>query len=104
MADTELGGVMIPKETWLLLCPYATNRDPALWGNDAEEFRPERWIDVGEDGSRRSNNSGNASNNYAMLTFLHGPRSCIGQGFARAELMKGLQRVEVLFQEMLSMP
>ena len=23
---------------------------------------------------------------YAFATFLHGPRSCIGQGFARAEL------------------
>jgi cytochrome P450 len=24
--------------------------------------------------------------NYANLTFSHGPRSCIGQGFAKAEL------------------
>lgn len=25
-------------------------------------------------------------NNYAFLTFLHGPRSCIGQGFAKGEV------------------
>ena len=29
--------------------------------------------------------NGGASTNYASLTFLHGPRSCIGQTFARAE-------------------
>ena len=32
------------------------------------------------------NNSGGAESNYSQLTFLHGPRSCIGQNFAKAEL------------------
>ena len=30
-------------------------------------------------------NSGGAESNYSNLTFLHGPRSCIGQGFSKAE-------------------
>ena len=29
--------------------------------------------------------TGGAESNYAFLTFLQGPRSCIAQGFARAE-------------------
>jgi cytochrome P450 len=29
---------------------------------------------------------GGAESNYSFLTFLHGPRSCIGEKFARAEL------------------
>ena len=30
-------------------------------------------------------NSGGSTSNSAFLTFLHGPRSCIGAGFARGE-------------------
>ncbi len=85
--DTTVMGYNIPKGTWFSLVMYATNRDVKLWGPDAEFFRPERWIDVDEKtGEKRTNHHGGASSNYAMLTFLHGPRSCIGQGFARAEL------------------
>jgi len=40
---------------------------------------PERWMGAGRA------NSGGAESNYAFMTFLHGPRSCIGQGFAKAE-------------------
>ena len=62
--------------------PWAINRLQAFWGKDAMEFRPDRWINA--DGT--PNNTGGATNNYAIMTFLHGPRSCIGQGFARSEL------------------
>lgn len=54
-----------------------------MWGPGASEFDPGRWI---EPKTGKPNQSGGASTNYAFLTFLHGPRSCIGQGFARAEL------------------
>ena len=32
-------------------------------------------------------NSGGADSNYSFLTFLHGPRSCIGQTFAKGEFV-----------------
>lgn len=32
-----------------------------------------------------ANNTGGCESAYGFLTFLHGPRGCIGQGFARAE-------------------
>lgn len=84
---TTLGTQAIPVGTQIMLVPYAINRNPAFWGQDAESFNPERWIDTDEKtGERRPNNSGGAPSNYANLTFLHGPRSCIGQGFAKAEL------------------
>ena len=40
---------------------------------------PERWLQEG------TANTGGAKSNYAQITFLHGPRSCIGMGFAKAE-------------------
>ncbi|KFZ16407.1 hypothetical protein V502_05114 [Pseudogymnoascus sp. VKM F-4520 (FW-2644)] len=74
--DTTIQGVRVPKGTMLYLVAWATNRDPKLWGADADEFDPERWL---------RDASGGAETNYALLTFLHGPRSCIGEKFARAE-------------------
>lgn len=46
-------------------------------------FWPERWINL-ETG--RASNHGGANSNYANLTFSHGPRSCIGHRFAKAEM------------------
>lgn len=78
--DTTLGGMPIPKGTPLEIVPAAFNRLPQLWGPDAEEFVPDRWIRT--DG----NIYGGSNSPYCMITFLHGPRSCIGQSFAKYEL------------------
>lgn len=75
--DTSILQTFVPKGTTVVLCPSATNRSPELWGADADTFDPERWI--------RNPGSGGCVSNFGLLTFLHGPRSCIGQGFARAE-------------------
>lgn len=80
--DTSISGIPVPSGTRVYMSPWAINRSPTLWGADADQFVPQRWID--EDG--RANNSGGVDSNYAILTFLHGPRSCIGEKFAKAEL------------------
>ena len=81
--DTSVVGVPIPKGTRLWLSPWAINRSPLLWGDSAGEFLPERWIDTD---TGHANNTGGVSSNYSILTFLHGPRSCIGEKFAKNEL------------------
>ncbi|KEF54685.1 uncharacterized protein A1O9_09127 [Exophiala aquamarina CBS 119918] len=81
--DNTVLGQHIRAGTRLFIVPWAVNNDPAIWGADVAEFKPERWIDR-KTGS--PNQHGGADTNYAVLTFLHGPRSCIGQGFAKAEL------------------
>ena len=81
--DTTILGTHIPKGTRIVIAPWATNHDPSLWGPDAGEFNPERWMPKFE--GDKSAASGGAKSNYAFMTFLHGPRSCIGLGFTRAE-------------------
>jgi cytochrome P450 len=54
-------------------------RSTALWGPDAGEFKPERWLN---DMSGR----GGAKSTYSWLTFGAGPKTCIGERFAKAEL------------------
>ena len=95
--DTTILGQYIPKGTDVVIIMRAINHSKELWGEDAKEFRPERWL-----GEGKANNGG-ATSNYSYMTFLHGktlampspldadvsvptgPRSCIGQAFAKGE-------------------
>lgn len=78
--DTTIIGHPVPKGTRIMLVPFAINKDPTYWGDDAGVFNPDRWIT-----DSVPNGNGGAKSNYNFLTFLHGPRSCIGQAFAKAE-------------------
>ncbi|EKM59788.1 uncharacterized protein PHACADRAFT_250518 [Phanerochaete carnosa HHB-10118-sp] len=57
----------------------ALNRRCDIWGDDAHEFRPERWEDVPEAAASVPGVWGN------LLTFLGGPRACIGYRFSVVE-------------------
>lgn len=77
--DTTIVGHLVPKGTRIILSPWAVNFSTEMWGPDAADFNPDRWLKSGQA------NSGGATSNYAFLTFLHGPRSCIGRDFAKSE-------------------
>jgi cytochrome P450 len=79
IADTTIQGSFVPAGTTIIICPWAINTARTLWGPDAHDFKPERWLGPGRA------NTGGAPSNYAVTTFLHGPRSCIGRDFAKAE-------------------
>ncbi|EEY22465.1 cytochrome P450 4F4 [Verticillium alfalfae VaMs.102] len=80
--DTQIGKQFIPKGTTIAISIWYVNRCPDFWGPDACEFRPERWVT----NDLKPNKNGGASSNYDFLTFSRGPRNCIGQGFAKAEM------------------
>ncbi|KZP21722.1 cytochrome P450 [Athelia psychrophila] len=59
------------------------NRAKAVWGADADAWRPERWAGGGAGDAKRREIPGVWGN---MLTFLGGPRACIGYRFALVEM------------------
>ncbi|KAF2149261.1 cytochrome P450 monooxygenase [Myriangium duriaei CBS 260.36] len=74
---TIIDNVAIPTNTRICLPPWGINKSRTLWGDEAENFDPDRWL---------GRPAGGAESNYAFLTFSGGKRSCIGAGFARAEM------------------
>lgn len=63
----------------MILGISALNQDKALWGADASEFNPDRWLSMtsttdpstGEEREvERVNASGGASSNYAFVSYF----------------------------------
>lgn len=75
-----VSGHVVPKNTPLVVSFYAMNRMQENWGQDANEFAPERWL-----GSNKS--LGGSKDRFCFSTFSHGARSCIGQRFAHYEVL-----------------
>ncbi|KAM3086831.1 hypothetical protein ACMFMG_000954 [Clarireedia jacksonii] len=61
-------------------CIYAMHRRRDLYGEDAEQFRPERWDAVDEANTVNLKDIG-----WGYLPFNGGPRVCLGQEFALLE-------------------
>ncbi|CAG7936706.1 unnamed protein product [Penicillium salamii] len=78
--DTSIAGEFIPKGSHVVISPRIMNRMPELWGSNASDFNPDRFMASG------TPTEDNTFSNQSFMTFLHGPRSCIAQGFAKAEL------------------
>jgi len=70
----RIGDYAIPAGATVLMSPYITQRDPALW-EEPEAFRPERF----------SPERAAQQNRYAYFPFGGGPRLCIGNTFAMME-------------------
>lgn len=84
VTPTTIDGLHLPKDPNLVVVLPVVNyhRDPAVWGDDATEFRPERFAD----GVNRAGvNKDDLAAARAYVPFATGPRSCIGQGFALQE-------------------
>ena len=50
--------------------PWLVHRDKKIFGEDAEDFRPERWLES-EDQTRMLSKH--------IMTFGYGPRACLGK-------------------------
>ncbi|GAB9472623.1 Cytochrome p450 [Globisporangium polare] len=72
-------GTPLPKGNNVGLLVYASGRMKSVWGEDALEFKPERWIDP-DTGKLISVSP------FKFTPFLAGRRSCIGMKFAMMEI------------------
>lgn len=41
----EIREILVPKNTNVYIHIYNLNRDPSIWGPDAAEWKPERWLE-----------------------------------------------------------
>ncbi|KAK5847759.1 hypothetical protein PBY51_016863 [Eleginops maclovinus] len=74
--DMDLpGDRTVPKGVISLVSIYGTHHNPAIWTNP-HEFDPLRFDPANKDGR----------SSHAFIPFSSGPRNCIGQKFAMAEL------------------
>ncbi|KAI0768260.1 cytochrome P450 [Trametes elegans] len=72
--------IKISKGSPILIPILALNRSKELWGEDAHDFKPERWANPPE---RVSSVPGVWAH---LLSFLGGPRACIGYRFSLVEM------------------
>ncbi|KAG6375256.1 cytochrome P450 [Boletus reticuloceps] len=80
-SPTPVTHVSIPRGT-IVTAPIASvNRSKVLWGPDAKQFKPSRWIH--EDGIPQQ--AKEIQGHKHLLTFADGPRTCLGKGFAITE-------------------
>ncbi|KAK5047594.1 hypothetical protein LTR84_006691 [Exophiala bonariae] len=73
--DDTLGGYFVPGGTTIYLMANCINRLPTYWGDTANTFDPTRWKNLPD-----------TYTTNAFMTFLQGPRGCVGRKFAEVEM------------------
>jgi cytochrome P450 len=89
--DVVIQGVHIPKGASVLISPAAFHHNPAIWGEDCDEFKPDRWNKLATSGG-----------DHTFAAFSMGPRVCIGKAMAMIDfkvvMMELLRRFDFHLQ------
>ncbi|TLD29736.1 cytochrome P450 [Venturia nashicola] len=72
--DVEFDAIKFPVGTVLSVPSYSIHHSADIWGEDVEEFNPDRWLSL------------NQRQKMAFNPFSYGPRACVGQNVAIMEL------------------
>jgi cytochrome P450 len=67
--DVVIQGTKIPKGTTLDIYLAVIQHNPAIWGDDCDDFDPDRWDHL----------EGEAADPHSFAAFSMGPRMCIGR-------------------------
>ncbi|KAI0721447.1 cytochrome P450 [Fomitopsis betulina] len=80
---TLISEIAVPEGTIILIGILASNRNPQVWGPDAEEWKPERWLSPLPATVKEAHVPGVYSH---LMTFIGGGRACIGFKFSQLEM------------------
>ncbi|KAG1669641.1 hypothetical protein FOA52_010801 [Chlamydomonas sp. UWO 241] len=110
---TKICGYDVPAGTWIALPGGVIDRSTAVYGEDADKFRPDRWLSRSSDPGSKDGSAWAATGAYdghgdgasggavdkpkapaapaqdrlkEPIAFSMGPRDCVGQTLARLEL------------------
>ncbi|KAK8979891.1 hypothetical protein V6N11_066091 [Hibiscus sabdariffa] len=75
--DVLPDGHKVKKGDDVFYLSYAMGRMPYIWGEDAEEFRPERWL---------KDRVFKPESPFKFISFHAGPRICLGKDFAYRQM------------------
>lgn len=85
----ELFGYWLPPGTNIGGNPYVVNRDKAMFGEDAEHWRPERWIEHGEEHKKKLERSNLTVSNCSTAATT----ACRNAGFRFEQTLMGGETV-----------
>ncbi|KAH7882788.1 cytochrome P450 [Phlebopus sp. FC_14] len=80
---SELHEVLVPKGTNVIVSILNCNRSREIWGEDAMEWKPERWLSPLPSTVTNAQIPGVYSH---LMTFIGGGRACIGFKFSQLEM------------------
>ncbi|ESQ37618.1 hypothetical protein EUTSA_v10002359mg, partial [Eutrema salsugineum] len=89
--DVLPSGHRVDASSKIVFCLYSLGRMKTVWGEDAAEFKPERWI----------SESGRSIHvpSFKFLSFNAGPRTCLGKDVAMTQMkavaVKIIQNYEI---------
>ncbi|OTB01036.1 hypothetical protein M426DRAFT_75440 [Hypoxylon sp. CI-4A] len=92
-------GTHLPEGVKVGVNPYITNRNAAVYGADAEHFRPERWLrDEAAGESEESFQARLHLMNRCDMSFGGGSRVCLGKNVGMFETYKVLATLVTLYE------
>ncbi|KAI2468665.1 cytochrome P450 [Annulohypoxylon bovei var. microspora] len=91
-ATTLPDGTFLPEKSIAFWCTWAMNRSKTSWGDDAESFKPERWLT--EDGKLITKSAAE------FPVFNGGPRLCLGKRMAELLAVQVIATMVLLFDFM----
>ncbi|KAI0133489.1 cytochrome P450 [Xylariales sp. AK1849] len=84
-------GTHLPVNSILIWCTWAMNRSKTTWGEDADSFRPERWLVDGKLVTK-------SASEYPV--FNGGPRTCLGKKMAEVMAAQVIATMMLMFDFM----